>query len=416
MVNENLVNLINKKPIELVQELKDYEIKKSPLSPAARAKVINKSGSGYVSENKEGYGPCTSSNCKCSVEELQRQYWQNQLREQERVRNRTFKIKLKVLGSYYFYTDKEYIKNKVSISNIDEAREFCRDLEYGNIYISYEGHSFLHHDPQPDSERTNRTIGYLNDEFKDISLEKYSKERDLVEKIVSSLLPQQDVKIRFVDNHKETVEELGYVIKGKGDNRCVSFVIEPIIEKEKTNPGFFCDIIAHELAHASKEVFENPQHVPHSEKFFVGVGHDKIWHDKYGEFQEKIKNENLAVNSGYIATGKETKGAVDIPVYIHKARRSEFSEFRNKELASIQTGGFSANVGYDGGSSVSFGAGGVEAKVAGVGKTLTGGANSNPNKPEIMACEDCKPQLMTPAGYDPNAKATCQCGKTSKPA
>ena len=39
----------NKKPVELVQELKDYEVKKSPLSPAARAKVINKSGSNYVS-------------------------------------------------------------------------------------------------------------------------------------------------------------------------------------------------------------------------------------------------------------------------------------------------------------------------------------------------------------------------------
>lgn len=58
MVNENLINLINKKPVELVQELKDYEIKTSKLSPAARAKVIKKWGGGYVSENKEGYGPC----------------------------------------------------------------------------------------------------------------------------------------------------------------------------------------------------------------------------------------------------------------------------------------------------------------------------------------------------------------------
>jgi len=41
----------------LVQELEKYEIKKSPLSVAARGKVINKSGSDYVSENKEGYGP-----------------------------------------------------------------------------------------------------------------------------------------------------------------------------------------------------------------------------------------------------------------------------------------------------------------------------------------------------------------------
>lgn len=47
----------NKKPIELVQELEKHEIKKSPLSPAARGKVVNKSGSNYLSENKSGYGP-----------------------------------------------------------------------------------------------------------------------------------------------------------------------------------------------------------------------------------------------------------------------------------------------------------------------------------------------------------------------
>lgn len=58
MVNENLINLtINKKQVELVQELKDYEIKTSKLSPAARARVIRKWGGGYVSENREDYGP-----------------------------------------------------------------------------------------------------------------------------------------------------------------------------------------------------------------------------------------------------------------------------------------------------------------------------------------------------------------------
>jgi hypothetical protein len=59
----------NKKPVELVQELKDYEIKKSPLSPAARSKVIKKWGGGYVSEDKEGYGPCyyANSDCTCYI-------------------------------------------------------------------------------------------------------------------------------------------------------------------------------------------------------------------------------------------------------------------------------------------------------------------------------------------------------------
>lgn len=65
MVNENLIN--NKKPVELVQELEKYEIKKSPLSKVARAKVINKSGSNYVSEDKEDYGSCGDDNdCDCS--------------------------------------------------------------------------------------------------------------------------------------------------------------------------------------------------------------------------------------------------------------------------------------------------------------------------------------------------------------
>jgi hypothetical protein len=51
MVNNNdLISLVNnKKPVELVQELKDYEVKKSPLSPAARNKVVKKYGGDYQS-------------------------------------------------------------------------------------------------------------------------------------------------------------------------------------------------------------------------------------------------------------------------------------------------------------------------------------------------------------------------------
>jgi len=51
MVNNNdLINLVNnKKPVELVQELKDYKIKKSPLSAAARNKVVRKYGGNYQS-------------------------------------------------------------------------------------------------------------------------------------------------------------------------------------------------------------------------------------------------------------------------------------------------------------------------------------------------------------------------------
>jgi hypothetical protein len=50
----------NKKPFEIVQEIENYQIKKTSLSPAARGKVINKSGSNYVSENKDYYGPGNS--------------------------------------------------------------------------------------------------------------------------------------------------------------------------------------------------------------------------------------------------------------------------------------------------------------------------------------------------------------------
>lgn len=47
----------SKNPIEIVQEIENCQIKKSPLSLAARGKVVNKSGSNYVSENREDYGP-----------------------------------------------------------------------------------------------------------------------------------------------------------------------------------------------------------------------------------------------------------------------------------------------------------------------------------------------------------------------
>ena len=52
--------------VETVQELKKYEIKKSPLSKDARSKVIRKWGGNCVSENKDDYGPCKNSLCGCS--------------------------------------------------------------------------------------------------------------------------------------------------------------------------------------------------------------------------------------------------------------------------------------------------------------------------------------------------------------
>jgi len=42
-----------------VIELRDQQVKKSPLSVAARNKVVNYSGSNYLSENQGGYGSCS---------------------------------------------------------------------------------------------------------------------------------------------------------------------------------------------------------------------------------------------------------------------------------------------------------------------------------------------------------------------
>jgi hypothetical protein len=96
----------NKKPVELVQELKDYEIKKSPLSPAARSKVIRKWGSDYASEDREGYGPCTSSNCTHSRSELQ-----EQLRELER-RLRELENSVNL---YYYRSEITVIQQNITI-------------------------------------------------------------------------------------------------------------------------------------------------------------------------------------------------------------------------------------------------------------------------------------------------------------
>jgi len=64
--NNNLITQVeNKKPFEIVYELKGYEVKKSPLSSAARAKVIKRNGGDYQSSRMNGedialtqmYGP-----------------------------------------------------------------------------------------------------------------------------------------------------------------------------------------------------------------------------------------------------------------------------------------------------------------------------------------------------------------------
>ncbi|RHZ36363.1 hypothetical protein [endosymbiont GvMRE of Glomus versiforme] len=171
------------------------------------------------------------------------------------------------------------------------------------------------------------------DKFVDIPLaeeKKYQKERNLVEKIVAVLLPNQPIKIRFIKNNKSqqtATNLLNHPQRGKSVY-CICFSIEHLVQAEKTWPGIFCDVLVHELAHASPEVFKNPQHNSNEHhlncscglSYHPGEGHDKIWHDKYDEFRERIKNENLAADSEYIAMGKE---------FTQKRRQSEEEKSKN---------------------------------------------------------------------------------------
>ena len=73
----------NKKSIELVQE-----IKKSPLSLAARGKVISKSGSNYVSENEDFYGPGGSGSKRIGGFPINSPMGRMESRRREDARNR----------------------------------------------------------------------------------------------------------------------------------------------------------------------------------------------------------------------------------------------------------------------------------------------------------------------------------------
>jgi hypothetical protein len=148
------------------------------------------------------------------------------------------------------------------------------------------------------------------------------------------LLPRQDIRVRFVKSYGEgSIDSYSlacFYAKNHDKNGklvgnevlSILFAIELIVEKEKKNPGFFCEAIAHELAHACHDVWKNPQFkeenlpncdcqvlYPDSSKavpgHHKGNGHDKLWHDKHNEFRERIKNENLATGSGYSSLGKE---------------------------------------------------------------------------------------------------------------
>jgi hypothetical protein len=163
----------------------------------------------------------------------------------------------------------------------------------------------------------------VKDKFENILLteekEKYQKERELVEKITTALLPNQPVKIRFVKSNGKQLEgeTLSFKHPQRGDEiYSVCFFPENLQKEEKKELGNFLDTLAHELAHASNEVFKNSQYNTKNYycscktkkmlgKYHKGEGHDKTWHDKYDEFRERIKKEKLAEGSGYTALGKD---------------------------------------------------------------------------------------------------------------
>jgi len=156
MVNENQVNLVNKKPVELVQELKDYEIKKSPLSPAARAKVINKSGSNYVSENREGYGPCPDG-CEQML--------------QTQIRDRDGNYVCTLYGAVRFFLTVDCLNwgggggYTKYITSTSEALDYAHELERGKYFnVSNEVElkcSILIRDAIRHYERGNKVYGHI---------------------------------------------------------------------------------------------------------------------------------------------------------------------------------------------------------------------------------------------------------------
>jgi hypothetical protein len=71
MSNQNQY-FIPKENTNKVEEVRELETKKSQLSPEARKKVIDKSGSNYqsplIDSEIKGYGPCNWNNPNCSCQ------------------------------------------------------------------------------------------------------------------------------------------------------------------------------------------------------------------------------------------------------------------------------------------------------------------------------------------------------------
>ena len=200
MPKENIIPIENKKPVAEVRWWDYQEVKKSSLSPVARSKVINKSGSNYVSENKEGYGACSYSGCPYS----NRFHLRVSLGEiTERVcydHNSRFPCIIDVDFPFYFYTNRascaiyyngnnqweyttrffreNYWKAKyIETFDIDTARDFYRWLRDGNIKVVKIGDSTSNSAVIDQGWETRRATKYFKE-----AIEKHERGEEIDEK------------------------------------------------------------------------------------------------------------------------------------------------------------------------------------------------------------------------------------------
>lgn len=135
MTNDNFKPFSNLPKTETKIVLNDWSqpVKKSPLSAAARSKVINRSGGNYVSESQE-YGPCSYSGCSyknvdfnvsISIEGQSRN-WARYTSSDSLPGYWTYSSHM--LGDYYW-------RNNLWLNQIDQARHATYLMDNNSLYV-----------------------------------------------------------------------------------------------------------------------------------------------------------------------------------------------------------------------------------------------------------------------------------------
>lgn len=154
----------------------------------------------------------------------------------------------------------------------------------------------------------------------------YDEEKKLADKIAFFMMPKAHIKIMFAKsygpNSMSTDFHLYKSPQSLTDESIIIIIlpIEFIVDREKSNPGFFCETMARALAENSvdsksqttkseykclcKERYSNSSKICPL-NCWNNDRSDKKWHDKLDEFREKIKENKLTEGSGYSALGKE---------------------------------------------------------------------------------------------------------------